>query len=285
MQRMARVAIVTDSTADLDPQMAAEAGVTIVPVAIALGVESTHETMPAAVAEGMSLARDASLAPEATMVNAFASTFASLARDHDAVVAVLLSDRLGDAVAAATEARNRIAGRVPVEIVDSRSASLGLGFQALQAAERARQGANAEMIVAELRSSLDRYHVVFSVASVEYLRQSGRIGRSAAIIAEALQLKPLLRIDEGQIVPYERARTLPRAITELAEFVRELPGLVRVAALYTTNRNDAVRLANVIAAETGFPAERITIAPIGPALAAQVGPGALGVAVAESDVR
>ena len=84
---------------------------------------------------------------------------------------------------------------------------MGLGFQALHAAELARKGAAAAQIAAELRAATDRYHVVFSVESVEHLRQSGQIGRSAAMIAEALQLKPLLRIDEGQIIPYERART------------------------------------------------------------------------------
>ena len=284
---MARVAIVTDSTADLDPLVAADAGITIVPVSVTLGAGSIRETisLPAAGAERVEAPRGAALAPDSPLVARFTNAFAKLAQDHDAIVAVLLSDRLGDAVAAATAARVGIAGTTPVEIVDSRSASLGLGFQALHAAGRARQGASAETIAAELRASVDRYHVVFSVASVEYLRQSGRVGRSAALIAEALQLKPLLRIDEGQIVPYERARTLPRAITELAEFVGELPTLARVAALYTTNRDDAMRLAQVIATETGFPAERITVAQIGPAVAAQGGPGALGVAVAESDVR
>ena len=107
----------------------------------------------------------------------------------------------------------------------------------MHGAELARQGMSAVEIAATLRAAIDRYHVVFSVESVEHLRESGQIGRSAAMIAEALQLKPLLRIDEGQIIPYERARTRHRAIHELADFVCELPAVERCAVLYATNRD------------------------------------------------
>ena len=113
--------------------------------------------------------------------------------------------------------------------------------------------------------------MIFSVESVEHLRQSGRIGRSASLIAEALQLKPLLRIDEGQIVPYERVRTSARAIVELSELVRELPAIERCAVLYATKRSDADRLLEAIAAETGLAPPRLTVQRIGEAVASQVG--------------
>ena len=105
------------------------------------------------------------------------------------------------------------------------------------------------------------------------------------MIAEALQLKPILMIDEGQIVPYERARTRARAIARLAEFACELPDVDRVAALYATDRADALLLASVIAERAELGPERLTVAQIGSTVAGQVGPGALGVCVVESDAR
>ena len=281
---MTRVAIVTDSSADLDPRAAAEAGVMVVPVAIALtsGAIRNHAS---ALRDGD--VRDATKGvadgPRSEMVDAFAVAFAGLTRTHDAVVAVLLSGRLGGSVAAASAARERLADAAPVTVVDSRSVSLGLGFQALHAAEMAARGAEAAEITAELLAGRDRYQVAFSVESVEHLRQSGQIGRSAALIAEALQLKPLLRLDEGQIVPYERARTRTRAIAELAYFVRELPAINRCGVLYATNRNDANRLLRAVAEDTGLAPDRLTVHRIGAAVAAQVGPGALGVAAEEVD--
>jgi DegV family protein with EDD domain len=187
-------------------------------------------------------------------------------------------------VDAALQARERLAKVVPVEVVDSRSASLGLGFQVVRGAELAQQGMSAVEIAAALRAAIHRYHVVFSVESVEHLRERGQVGRSAAMIAEALQLKPLLRIDEGQIIPYERARTRHRAIHELADFVCELPAVERCAVLHATNETDADRLHRTIAGITGLPSHRLTVHQIGPAVAAQVGPGALGVAVVETDI-
>jgi DegV family protein with EDD domain len=287
MLRMARVAIVTDSTADLAPHIAREAGIVTVPASISLGASSIRE--PAHTRQGhdsrIAAPAGTSEAPPPAMVDAFAAAFAHAGKAHDEIVAVLLSHRLGDAVAAASQARERMANMTAIEIVDSRSASLGLGFQALRAAELARRETSAAAVAAELRAALDRYHVVFSIESIEHLRVSGRVGRSAAIIADALQLKPLLRIDEGQIVPYERARTRARAIAELAEFVCALPAVERVAALYATNQDDGFRLASVIAAETGLDPERFVVARIGSAVAAHVGPGALGIAVVESEAR
>ena len=283
---MTRVAIVTDSSADLAPDVMAGDRITVVPAAIAIGVGAVWSRAPAFHGEDPRLeapcALDATPRPE--LVEAFMDTFTELAGAHDAVVAVLLSSRLSVTVAAARQARELLAASVPVEVVDSRSASLGLGFQAMRAGELARQGMSANEIAAALRAATDRYHVVFSVESVEHLRESGQIGRAAAMIAEALQLKPLLRIDEGQIIPYERARTRARAIDELADFVRQLPTVERCAVLYATNRSDANRLLTTIAGDTGLSPERLTVNQIGPAVAAQVGPGALGVAVVEADV-
>jgi DegV family protein with EDD domain len=273
---MARVAIVTDSSADLTPDMRAGGQVTVVPAPLAAfrgraGTLRDVEGEP----EG----------PPPALVETFVATFTELASDHEAVVAVLLSSRLGGIVEAALQARERLATVVPVEIVDSRSASLGLGFQVMRGAELARHGLDAATIAAALRAAINRYHVVFSVESVEHLRSRGQIGRSAAMIAEALQLKPLLRIDEGQIIPYERARTRNRAIDELADFVRELPAVERCAVLYATNQSDGNRLLTTIADATGLPAHRLSVNQIGPTVAAQVGPGALGVAVVETDVE
>jgi DegV family protein with EDD domain len=272
---MARVAIVTDSSADLAPEMRASGRITVVPATLAaiLG----HAPAPQHL-EGQPKAAPA-------LVDTFAATFTELARDHDAIVAVLLSGRLGATVDAARQARERLARVVPIEVVDSRSATMGLGFQVVRGAELARQGMDAATIATALRAAVDRYHVVFSVESVEHLRESGKIGRSAAMIAEALHLKPLLRIDEGQIIPYERARTRIGAIHELADFVCELPAVERCAVLYATSQTDGDRLLTTIAGMTGLPSHRFTMSQLGPAVVAQVGPGALGVAVVETDVE
>ena len=141
---MAYTAVVTDSTADLDPNIAAVANITVVPASIHLGLGAIREAAePVWTAEAMA-------PPEPKMVEAFVGTFRELAAGHNGIVAVLLSRRLGSAVDAALAARDRVSEQVQVEIVDSRSASLGLGFQVLRAKELAEQGLSAGEIVAEL---------------------------------------------------------------------------------------------------------------------------------------
>ena len=283
--RASSIAVVTDSTADLDPRVADAAGIAVVPVAIRLDAEAFSESSrpltPATVDSG-STAVAADAARERLTVE-FIFTFSEVLRHHDAVVAILVSSRLSDAVTAAREARDRLPDATRVSIVDSRSVSAGLGLQVLGAAARIRDGVHLEAIVGEIEAARDRYHVVFSVESAEHLRRGGQIGRSAAIIAEMLQLKPLLRLDEGQIVPYERARTRLGAMAELAGFVREMPAVERVVVLYATEPEDAGRLAKTIATETDVPLSAIAIAQIGSAVAAHVGPGALGVVVVEGE--
>ena len=177
---MARIAFVTDSSADLTPEMRAGGRITVVRAPFA------------AVPGRAALPRDVEghlKAAQPVLVDAFATIFTELASDHDAVVAVLLSSRLGGIVDAALQARERLAKVVPVEVVDSRSASLGLGFQVMRGVELAHQGMMAVEIAAALRAAIYRYHVVFSVESVEHLRETGQIGRSAAMIADGLHAR------------------------------------------------------------------------------------------------
>jgi DegV family protein with EDD domain len=277
--------VVTDSTADLDPAVVEATAITVVPVAIGLGASAfpalgkmpgydEREPGPRVVDGGARLP---------SSIEAFAAAFDALLSRHDAIVAVLLSARLGDSVAAARQARDRLPGPERVAIVDSRSVSVGLGLQALRAAALARSGVSLDGAVGALAAARDRYHVLFSIESAEHLRRGGQIGRSTAIIAEMLQLKPLLRIDEGQIVPYERARTRVGAIAELAAFVEQLPAVERVVVLYASDPEDAGRLAKTVAAGNRVSPQAIAIARIGGQIVAHVGPGALGVVVVEGE--
>src|SRR5918997_4758274 len=150
---MARIAIVTDSSADLTPEMRAGGRITVVPAPFAAVPD--RAAIPYDVDEQLNTPRQA-------LVDTFAETFTALASDHDAVVAVLLSSRLSGIVDAALQARERLPKVVPIEVVDSRSASLGLGFQVVHGAELAQQGMSAAEIAAALRAAIPRYHVVFS---------------------------------------------------------------------------------------------------------------------------
>ena len=276
-----RVAVVTDSTADLPEDLRQRWGIVVVPVGVRFGGLTLRDGVDIGAEEF--LARlDASPDPPRTVapsVDEFLTAFDRLGRDHDGIVAVIGSGRLGSTVAVAREAAARSA--VPVEVVDSRSATMGLGWQAVRAAELAAEGLDAPAVADLLRSETGRYEVIFFVDTLEYLRRGARIGRAAAAIGDALDLKPLLRIDEGVVVPAERARTRARAVDALVESVRALGTVERAAALYVSERRDGEALAARLRDELGLREEQVVVARIGPGVATHAGPGALGVAVAD----
>jgi DegV family protein with EDD domain len=277
-----RIAIVTDSTADLPADLRNRHGISVVPIGVRFGEETLRDGIDigpegflARLAQPGPLPRTVAPAPDQ-----FADLFRELGKRHDGVVAVVGSSKLGTTAAAALQGRQLVMG-VPVEVVDSRSATMGLGWQAVRAAELAGAGMDLAAIADILRVETSRYEVVFFVDTLEHLRRGGRIGRAATMIGEALDLKPLLRIDEGQVVPLDRARTYARAVDALVAAVKEMGTVEHVAALHSSDAAAGRMLAAKLIAEAELDPSQVVVACIGPGVATHIGPGALGVAVAD----
>lgn len=282
---MGRVAIVTDSTADLPPSLRDQHRVTVVPLNVHFGDEVYRDQVDITTDAFMERLQRAPVLPTTSQPasGVFEETFRGLAADHDAIVAVLISGKLSGTVMSATIARDAVADILPVEVIDSQNASLGLGFQVLRAVELAATGMPATHIADRLRSETGSYHLVFFVDTLEYLQRGGRIGKAAAMVGSMLNLKPLLRVDEGQIVPFERTRTRGRARQGLIEFVRGLPRTERLAVVYSTTPEEAEHLAAELSATTLLHRERVVVAQFGPVIGTHVGPGAMGVGVYEGE--
>jgi len=283
---MSQVAIVTDSTADLPSAVQAAAGITVVPLNVHFGDETLRDQIDITTDRFMERLRESSLLPKTSQPSParFEEAFRRLADEGaSGIVCVTISAKLSGTFQSATLAAETVRDSLPVEVVDSKTGSMALGLQAMRAAELARQGIDAAAIAAKLRAETGTNHVVFVVDTLEFLQRNGRIGRAAALIGGILQLKPLLRVDEGQVVPYERTRTKAKAITGLVDFVRGLPRVDRLSVLYSTDLPDGEALADRLADATGLDRERIILAQLGPVIGAHIGPGALGVAVFEGE--
>lgn len=275
-----RVAIVTDSTSDLPPVLRHELGVTMVPLNVHFadlifrdGIDITTEQFVERLAT-----TDAPPTTSQPATDLFAQTFRDLARDHDEIVCILLSSRLSGTVQSAQDAAAAVAETIRVEIVDSLNASLGCGYQVLGAVELANQGLDATTIAATMRGQQSRYHVIFFVETLDHMRRGGRIGKAASLVGSLLQLKPILRVDEGVVVPFERSRTRRKAIDELVTFAENLPRIKRITALHNTSPDDAEDLIGRVShlAQGDSPLRTIVS---GPVLGTHVGPGTLGLAI------
>ncbi len=276
---MGRVAIVTDSTADLPASLRDQHGITMVPLSVHFGADAFLDQVELSTTEFMARLASDDVMPTSSQppTGAFESIFRELAAGHEEIVAVLISAKLSGTVMSATLARDAVSSLIPVRVVDSQSASMGLGLQVLTAAEAAQRGASGSEIERELRGSLGAYESLFYVDTLEFLRRGGRIGKASALVGSFLDLKPLLRIDEGQVVPAERTRTRARARKELVDFVRGMPHVERLAIMHASNPNEAATMADDFALTVSR--DQIIIAEFGPVIATHVGPGAMGVIV------
>lgn len=276
------IAIVTDSTSDLSLELQRQHEISVVPLNVHFGQESLRDGVDISPDEFMAKLDASDKLPTTShpAVALFEATFRSLAETHDAILCVLISSKLSGTVQSARLAANSVAKSIRVEVVDSLNVAYALGFQAIRAARLADQDVPLTGIVSTLTAEIDQYHIVFFVETLEHLHRGGRIGKAAQLVGSLLQLKPLLRVEEGQVVPFERSRTRSKATAALVAFARELKDVEQAAVLYNTTRGDAEELAATLQRVLGL--ESIPVTHIGPVISTHVGPGVLGIVVKEA---
>lgn len=272
-----RVAIVTDSTADLTPQEAADHGIRVVPlqvifgdVAYADGVDLT----PAEFYRKLSAARDLPTTSQPSPGD-FLAAFEDLLRSHDAVFGLFISARLSGTFEAAHTAA--LMARGSVAVMDSGLASYGLGLCALEGARLAREGAEPAAIRAGLECYLRGIREYILVTNLEMLRRGGRIGGAAALVGSILQVRPIITVKDGLVDVFEKVRTSARAVeTMLSHLEADLRrGEIRDVAVIHT---DALSGAEALLARVRelAPSAHARIRELGPVIGTHVGPGNVG---------
>lgn len=279
---MAHIKVVTDGSADIPPEIAKELGIEVVPVLAhvdeklyRVGVDISDEQLYEVL--GSNHHRLAISAPPSTVLE---QVYRGLIGVADHVFSIHLGTRLGSVHANAAAARSRLpASTTKVELIDSKSASLGMGSVVIAAARAAQEGAGAEEISRLVHAMIRHTHAVFFVDTMEYLEGSGRLALAGAVLGSMQRIKPLMILDEGEIVPYERTRTRAKAIEGLFTFVEDFPRVEEVTVQYATTPEDVEKLLEKV--DPIFPRGRVQIARFGAAVAAHLGPGAMGVTVYE----
>lgn len=277
------VAIVTDSTCDLDAALAKAQNITVVPLNVHFGESVYLDQIDITTDEFMEKMGTTTQLPTTSQpsVGMFEEAFKRAAAEQGVseIVCISISSKLSGTFQSASIASQNLADELSIEVVDSFSGSYGLGFQVLRAAELADEGKNAKQISEILLDELGRYHIVFFVDTLDHLRRGGRIGKAAQLVGTFLQLKPLLRIDEGQIVPFERTRTRSKAVRALEAFAADSGPAEELTVLYNTTPDEAKALARSISVHT--PGKDPVVAKVSPVIAAHIGPDIMGVVIKE----
>ncbi len=274
------VQIVTDSTADLPKEVAQRMGITVVPLNVQFGTQVYRDGLDMEAEEFYQRLQKANPLPTTSQpsVGAFLECYRHLAARGEPIVSIHVSSKLSGTWNSAQQARQHpdvVSGRVPIEVVDSESVSMGLGLIVLAAAEAAAAGESLQEVVKTARQAAAKTRVLFLVDTLEYLQRGGRIGKAQAFLGSVLNIKPLLEVREGEVLPVERVRTRSKALERLSSLVQDLGPATSLAVGYSTTRDEAQALAQRLAPQlaTGKP----HVIRIGPVVGTYAGPGCVGV--------
>ncbi len=280
---MSKVAIVTDSTAYIPEDALRGLDVHIVPLQLIWGDQTYRDGIDITPEEFYSRLPEASVPPTTSQPSpaAFRAVYEKLLEEGSDVLSVHISSKLSGTMDSAIQARQTFPA-AHIELVDTLTTSLGMGFAILEAARAAAQGASLTDCKALVEKAVSNSKVFFLLNTLEFLRRGGRIGGAQAFLGTALNLKPILEVRDGRVEALERVRTYAKAQDRLLDIFQQEIGSqrpVRIGVLHANAPEEAARMLERAKALFNVADVRETIlAPVSPVVGTHTGPGTIGLA-------
>lgn len=271
--------IVADTTCGLPRELLAQRGIPVVPQVVIFGEESFHDDKDldtAAFLQKLKASKSLpkTAAPEPPL---YYPVFEEAQKRGESVVVVAPTAKASGTVRSAQTAAQEFPS-VDIRVVDSQTISCNLGSLVLLADDMAKAGKSASQIVATLEDMIPRGRIYFLVDTLEYLAKGGRIGGAKRLVAELLEIKPILQIKDGQVEAFEQQRTKKRALARLVEVVVEnCQGgeSAHLCVIQVEAESEARALAEELKSKVNVP--HIPIYELPPAIVVHAGPRAMGV--------
>ncbi len=271
--------IVADTTCGLPRDLLARRGIPLIPQVVMFGEQAFHDDKDLDTATFLQKLKAAkelpkTAAPEPPL---YYPIFEEAKKKGESVIVVAPTGRASGTVRSAQTAALEFPG-VDIRVVDTLTISCNLGSLVLVADDMAKAGGSADEIVAKLNDMIPRGRIYFLVDTLEYLAKGGRIGGAKRLVAELLEIKPILQVKDGQVEAFEQLRTKKRALARLAEVtVEQCQGgdEAHLCVLQVEAENEAQSLAAVLKSRVNV--ANIPIYELPPAIVVHAGPGAMGV--------
>ena len=275
------VRIVTDSTADIPLEQAKAAGITVVPLTVFFGDDAYldgEELDNAGFYRKLQASKELPRTSQPSPAN-FQEAYTRLIKEGaDGILSIHLSSRLSGTYQSALNASNSLPDdlqKIPIEVVDSLSISVGMSRAILHAAQEAREGLSLEEIKAHAVDELSRTTILAVLDTLEYVRRGGRIGGAKALLGNMLSVKPIISLKDGAVVPLEQPRTRTKAYTRIAQIISDMAPIEAVS-IAESNEEVGQQLAATL--KTTYQGEVIRY-KLGATLGTHTGPGTAAVAV------
>ncbi len=280
------VKIVTDNSADINPELAQQLGITVVPLYLSFGDKVYRDGVDIGADEFYQKLETSSVYPttSAPSPGDFATTYEGLAKETDEIVSIHISSKVSATHAAALQGKEALAGtRCQIEVVDSQWVTMALGLVTMVAAKAAQAGENLHQVLEEIKVSILCMRVLGVFDTLKYLLLGGRVSKTKAIVGSVLNVKPLFTMRDGELAMAGIARTRSKGVGRLYELVKSALDIQNLAIVHATTPEEASSLKELISSIVAK--ECIYVARLGPALGVHGGPGTLIVALREGKDR
>ncbi|MBC8504795.1 MAG: DegV family protein [Anaerolineales bacterium] len=272
---MSKVAIVTDSTAYLPPEIIEKFQIRVVPLQLIWGDETFRDGVDIQPSEFYDRLPTASVMPTTSQPSAaeFMTVFEELIAEGKEILAILISSGLSGTVASAVQAQKMLPD-AKIEIVDSLTGAMGLGIHVLEAAHAAAEGQSLEACKAFAEAAQKKSSIIFAVDTLEFLHRGGRVGGAKRLVGTMLNIKPILEVQEGKVEALDSVRTRKKAHARLLELIQERSqgaGLRYASAMHANAPEDAQRLLDRLGERMDV--GETFLVELSPVIGAHVGPG------------
>lgn len=280
---MSKVAVVTDSTAYIPDEMMRGLPIYCLPLHLIWGEQMFLDNVDIHPKEFYERLQTAKVMPSTSQITpaAFEKQYAKLSEEGYEILSMHISGKLSGTLDSATQARAGLPG-AKIELFDSESASMALGFQVLAVARAAVEGASMKECIEIATRARANSEVYFVVSTLEFLRRGGRIGGAQAFLGTALNLKPILFVQDGRVAALEKVRTMSKALDRLTDIVEQRIGSrtpIRLAALHANAKDEAVAFLERVRQRFDVSAvSDAIITDVSPVIGTHAGPGAVGMA-------
>ncbi|MBE0408845.1 MAG: DegV family protein [Anaerolineales bacterium] len=276
----APVAIVTDSTCSIPKEYLEKYKICVIPQILIWEGETLLDGIDIQVTDFYNRLAQSNSNPTTSQatIASFKKVFDEVLEEGYDILAILISQKLSGTIESANQAKVLLPD-APIEIVDSNSISMAMGFQILSVAYAASEGASLSECKLLAEKAIPHTGVAIAVDTLEYLHRGGRIGGGARFLGTALNIKPILEVVDGRVEPVERVRTRKKSLSRLVDLIAERVGdrkPVRLAGLHANAPEDARGLLEMAVGRLDSVEQVFT--EVSPVVGAHAGPGTVGLA-------
>src|SRR6266540_2311451 len=271
--------IVADTTCGLPRDLLKQRGIPLIPQIVMFGEEAYHDDKDLDTATFLQKLKASKQLPKTAAPEPplYYPVFEEAKKKGESIVVVAPTSKASGTVRSAETAAQEFPG-LDVRVVDTLTISCNLGSMVLVADDMAKAGKSADEIVAKLNDMIPRGRIYFLVDTLEYLAKGGRIGGAKKLLAELLEIKPILQVKDGQVESFEQQRTKKRALARLVDVVAESctgGEDAHLCMLQVEAEKEAEAMVKEL--KSRVPVSNIPIYDLPPAIVVHAGPKAMGV--------